>query len=414
MHLYHSLLIAFLNYEVYLKYKDYVDFEFIKENYPELSKLFQCLPELHENSEATQYQRSIADLQVALATQYPKYSIKDYTPIFKQLEELTVDTSKVETYLHGLHERSQASKVAGVALAVAEGVRPYSDLLQSLSSVVSTEVPVDASESDFVNDNLEFLHETQQTTNGLRWPLDSLNRNLGSLRKGDFGFLFARPETGKTTFLSTVVPYMAAQASGPILWFNNEEQGGKVALRCYQGALGIPLNQLFSNTELYQVQYQEKTHGKVKIIADASITKQRVEQLCSKYQPSLIIFDQIDKIHGFHKEDRQDVELKAIYVWARELAKQYAPVIAVCQAGVSGEGKRWLTMGDVDNSKTGKQGEADWILGIGKTHDEGLENIRYFHLSKNKLVGDNDADPSMRHGKWEVRIKPEIARYEDF
>ena len=412
MHLYYSLLVAFLNHEIYQRYNSYVDLNFIKENYPETYKLFLCLPSLHKNSESVTH--SIADLQVVLATEYPRYSVADYTPIFKQLEELNVDTAKVEEYLKGIQQRATASEIAGVALAVAEGVRPFDSLIESVSALESNEMPVDSGELDFVNDDLEFLHETQQTTNGLRWPLDSLNRNLGSLRKGDFGFLFARPETGKTTFLATMVPHMAAQASGPILWFNNEEQGGKVALRCYQGALGISLHQLFSNTEQYKVQYQEKTHGRVKIIADASITKQRVEQLCKKYQPSLIIFDQIDKIHGFHKEDRQDVELKAIYVWARELAKEYCPVIAVCQAGASGEGKRWLTMGDVDNSKTGKQGEADWILGVGKVHDEGLDNVRYFHLSKNKLIGDNDADPSMRHGKWEVRIRPEIARYEDF
>jgi hypothetical protein len=412
MYLYYSLLVAFLNHEIYQRYNSYVDLNFIKENYPETYKLFLCLPKLHETSECVNH--SIADLQVVLATEYPRYSVADYTPIFKQLEELNVDTSKVEEYLKGIQQRATASEIAGVALAVAEGVRPFDSLIESVSALESNEMPVDSGELDFVNDDLEFLHETQQTTNGLRWPLDSLNRNLGSLRKGDFGFLFARPETGKTTLLATCVPYMAAQGSGPALWFNNEEQGGKVALRCYQGALGISIHQLFSNTEQYKVQYQEKTHGRVKIIADASITKQRVEQLCKKYQPSLIIFDQIDKIHGFHKEDRQDVELKAIYVWARELAKEYCPVIAVCQAGASGVGKRWLTMGDVDNSKTGKQGEADWILGVGKVHDEGLDNVRYFHLSKNKLIGDNDADPSMRHGKWEVRIRPEIARYEDF
>ena len=70
-------------------------------------------------------------------------------------------------------------------------------------------------------------------------------------------------------------------------------------------------------------------------------------------------------------------------------------------------------MNDVNNSKTGKQGEADFILGIGKVPDEGLETYRYFHLSKNKLQGDPDTEPAMRHGKFEVRIQPDIARYYD-
>ncbi len=70
-------------------------------------------------------------------------------------------------------------------------------------------------------------------------------------------------------------------------------------------------------------------------------------------------------------------------------------------------------MNDVNNSKTGKQGAADWILGIGKAPDAGLETYRYFHLSKNKLQGDQDSDPAMRHGKWEVKINQEIAQYYD-
>ena len=70
-------------------------------------------------------------------------------------------------------------------------------------------------------------------------------------------------------------------------------------------------------------------------------------------------------------------------------------------------------MENVANAKTSKQAEADWILGIGRTHDTALEYIRHFHLSKNKLAGDEDSDPSMRHGRMDVLIQPEIARYRD-
>jgi hypothetical protein len=205
---------------------------------------------------------------------------------------------------------------------------------------------------------------------------------------------------------------MATQTDRPILWFNNEEQGGKVQLRCYQSALGSTALDLYADTVGNREKYSATTGNRIKIIADPIITRKRVEELCERYQPALVIFDQIDKIKGF-SDDRNDLELKAIYIWAREISKKYCPVIGICQAGASGEFKRWLTMNDVDNSKTGKQGEADWILGIGKVADEGMEFIRYLCLSKNKLLGDKDADPEMRHGRWEVRIQPEIARYAD-
>ena len=112
------------------------------------------------------------------------------------------------------------------------------------------------------------------------------------------------------------------------------------------------------------------------------------------------------------KGDRNDLELKQIYQWAREISKTYAPVIAVSQASGEAEGKLFLTMDMVDGSKTAKQGEADWILGIGKEQDN-TSRTRYFNISKNKLIGDEDTLPELRHGSTQVLIKPEIARYED-
>ena len=95
------------------------------------------------------------------------------------------------------------------------------------------------------------------------------------------------------------------------------------------------------------------------------------------------------------------------------MAKRYCPVIGVSQADGSGENQRWLTMGNVANAKTSVQAEADWILGVGKIHDTGWEKIRFLHLSKNKLAGDPDTDPALRHGRMEVLIDAERARYVD-
>ena len=65
----------------------------------------------------------------------------------------------------------------------------------------------------------------------------------------------------------------------------------------------------------------------------------------------------------------------------------YGPVIGVCQAGGTAEGKRYLDMNDIDSSHTAKQGEADWIIGIGKDNSGGYEKMRYLSILKNKLPG---------------------------
>jgi len=196
------------------------------------------------------------------------------------------------------------------------------------------------------------------------------------------------------------------------LWFNNEEQGNKVQLRVYQAACNATYVQLQSNIKHYQEIYNKLIKGNIKIYDSASISTREVSQLCEKYAPGCIIFDQLDKIKGI-EGDRDDLRLGSIYIWARELAKTYCPVIGVCQSDATGEGKRWLTMDNVANAKTAKQAEADWIIGIGKTHNEAEEHLRYLSICKNKLIGDDDTDPILRHGHLTVKINPYVARYED-
>ena len=164
---------------------------------------------------------------------------------------------------------------------------------------------------------------------------------MGSLRKGDFGFLFARPETGKTTFLASEITHFATQVDRPILWFNNEEGGNKVKVRIMQATLGCSLVDLYKDRQKSYNRYMELTKGYIKLKDSATISKRQIEALCREMNPALIVFDQIDKIKGFDA-DREDLRLGAIYIWARELAKQYCPVIGVCQSDVTGEGKKWL------------------------------------------------------------------------
>jgi replicative DNA helicase len=236
---------------------------------------------------------------------------------------------------------------------------------------------------------------------------------LGSLRIGNFGFLFARPETGKTTFLASEITHMAEQLTPdrPAIWFSNEEKKEAVWLRIMQGALGITKEQFLGDPEKYDLEFKSLLRGKLFLVDGSDIPKERVERICKSVNPGLIVFDQLDKITGVSKNDREDLRLGSIYVWARGLAKQYCPVIAVCQADGTGEGVKWLNMGHVSSAKTSKQAEGDWILGIGKTHAEGEAYVRYLNISKNKLTGDSDSEEALRHGKKAVLIRPELARY---
>ena len=382
--------------EYYNKYRQYIR---IKKDEKELTNIYLVLDILIET-----YKRDILyeEFKLSVLSKYP-----EYVDLLLQIENSNISPDILSDKINELIERAQAYDLAVLSIAVSEGRKSVSEILDFYSKFKDKERVEDV---EFITDNLEDLYRETLQQQGLRWRLPTLNKMLGSLRKGDFGFLFARPETGKTTFLASEVTYFAEQVDRPILWFNNEEMGNKVKIRCYQAALGCTLPKLFSNRDAAERAFLKKTNRNILIYDNAATHKRQVEAICKQYNPSLLIFDQIDKIKGF-VNDREDLRLGSIYVWARELAKTYCPVIGVCQADVSGEGRKWLDMACVANAKTSKQAEADWILGIGAVHDIGMEQVRFLHLSKNKLTGDEDTDPTQRHGRKEVLIKPDIARY---
>lgn len=403
-----SIIKSFLRYDLWEKYNSYIDGKDFPE---ELQFLYRVLNTYHSTKNEEKQDLHILDL----CNLYFSLSTKDkdfYEGVFETLRTYDPKEDTVLDLLTSIKRKRILRELSLKSYEIAEGRAEYKSIEPFLEALSKDEQDQETIEDEFVSDNLESLLHEVYTTPGLRWRLPSLNKYLGSLRKGDFGFIFARPETGKTTFLASEVSFMAEQASSPVIWFNNEEGGKKVKIRIYQASLGITLEQLLNDPKEYQHTFLSYTHNQFKLKDKTSLHKNEIEIICRKYKPSLVVFDQIDKIKGFDA-DREDLRLGAIYIWTRELAKNYCPVIGVCQADGTGEGVRWLTMSNVANAKTSKQAEADWILGIGAIPDTGWESVRFFHLSKNKLTGDPDTDGSKRHNKWQVLIQPEIARYKD-
>jgi KaiC/GvpD/RAD55 family RecA-like ATPase len=401
-----SLIKSMLNRDNYVAYRNYLRKEdFSKELYLIIEGVdtwFQTHvePPQLEDVENLTFAKGIPEKQ----QEYVK-------GVFSSLQTVGGQES-VRSLLESFRQKRLCEDIATAAYEASRGVKTTVDILALAEQLRNPKQDLDYA---FVTDDLDDILDQTVRTPGLRWRLGTLNRSLGSLRKGNFGFVFARPETGKTTFLASEVTHMASQLKeedGPIIWFNNEQEGKVVKLRCFQAALGARTEHLLRAPDRAKVGYQDATHGKLLLVDEASIQYKFVEQMAAKYKPSLMVFDQIDKIKGFDR-DREDLAMGAIYTWARELAKTYCPVIGVCQADGTAEGERWLHMGHVSNAKTAKQAEADFILGIGKTHDSGQEFIRYLNISKNKLVGDADSEPGLRHARLDVIIHPDIARYED-
>lgn len=391
------LVIKFLlTYENYAKWRSRIDsLEFSKEMRPFLFAL--------DNLFAKQKEVSAQELGIEVY----RTGKKDRELLSIVAEQLLTaePPNNVEELLDTFHKAKTLRDLATAAYEASidgsvDKIYPLVEKLEKTEEI----------SEEYVTDDIDSILADTALQPGLRWRLNTLNRSLGSLRTGNFGFIFARPEVGKTTFIASEVTFMSEQTDRPVIWINNEQPGKEVMLRVYQAKLGATLDQIKRNPQKAKEAYERA--GKILLVDKATISRKEIEALAEKEKPSLIVIDQLDKVTGFDAE-REDLVLGKKYIWARELAKRFCPVIGVSQADGTAEGIQWLNMGHVSNAKTAKQAEADFILGIGMLLTPGFEENRYISICKNKLLGDEDTDPKLRHGRLEVLIDPERARYLD-
>lgn len=396
--------------DVYDKYFQVVDKKYYKVNSTYVAPLLTILERIRQKDYAAK-DVSVADLQLLFYAQanIRADDVPMYEQLFQELSEMDISKDLATEFFTKHMDKARAATIAAFALDVAEDKSKFEDLMTLMEESKAKE----KIEISYVSDNLQSLVNATIAGPGVSFRLKFLCEAIGPLRGGDFGFVFARPETGKTTFLASEGTYIADQLvtkNKDFLWFNNEEKGEKVKIRCYQAAFGITKEELLGDLPRWNTAWREKYKGRFKMVDDAVISRYTIERVMKQNNPGFVVIDQIDKITGF-QADREDIYLGRIYQWARELAKTYdCPVLGICQAGASGEGKLYMNMDDVSQSKTSKQAEADFIVAIGKDHDR-PEYVRGLHIIKNKCSGDENTVEEYRHGKMAVLIDPPIARY---
>jgi len=191
----------------------------------------------------------------------------------------------------------------------------------------------------FVSADLSVIAD-RISSSGYEWRLDVLNRSLGPLRTGNFVIVAARVEVGKTTFLASEISYLAQQLpkDRPVVWVNNEEESSVVFFRIVQATLGQESKVIIADSKAAMETYTTMMGGnkdKIRVTKDMNNMRD-LETLFREVNPGLIIFDQLDKVDGFNKGDeREDLKLGKIYKWARELARNYGPVIPASQLSAS-------------------------------------------------------------------------------
>lgn len=383
----------------------------------EAHRIFVCMGKWHKTNPLAKYIHWDKFGPWFLLVEYPKLdpaAAATYRTMFDRLHAMMATApTGVDAIIDGLIARDAATKAAELLLKVSDGedisnIDKAISMLDSYSSTLKKKAKLEDSVVSF--DIAGVLKTT--ATGGYDFRLGCLSDAMGKIRQGDFIIFATRPDTGKTTMIASEATYIAEQLPDdrPVLWINNEEAGAKVMKRIVQAALGATSSAMEADPDGIAAKYHAlyKRSDKIIIFDRAHIHIKDVEALCEKYNPGLLVFDQLWKIKGFDGESNEVARQTLLFNWGREMAKAWCPVITVHQADGSAEGQKWIDMSQLYGSKTSIQGEADAIITMGRTPDTG--NARYLWVPKNKMTGNV---PSLRNGRFEIEILPDIARFKE-
>jgi replicative DNA helicase len=245
---------------------------------------------------------------------------------------------------------------------------------------------------------LEHIDEEPSREHGLKWRLPVLNQSLGSVILGDFGVIAGVPNTGKTAFLISEVSHMAQQLpEGKIvLWFNNEGLDSEIRNRIIQSTLNKTYDEIVQNPSSSMSEYNRHMGmpNRIQVIKATWQHYTTIEKIIKyeKDRVGLIVLDMLDKIKGFEgrgKSETSDEKYDRAYEWALGLSIIFAPVLATSQTCALGEDvykMRYPGMDDLKGSRIAKQGNARFILMIGRDNvEEQHTGTRFLSSPKNKV-----------------------------
>lgn len=267
-------------------------------------------------------------------------------------------------------------------------------------------------EDDLGDPVTDDIHELlASASDAARWPfnIETLSRNVYGLGPSEFAVVFARPETGKSSFgvSLSAAPGGWCQQGARVLMLGNEETMKRTRLRAIQAWNGWTAKEVEA--------LPEEASARFAAIKDRFIMKDiqewdfnMVDRYISRFKPDIVIIDQLDKVNIDGTFNSSHEKLREVYRRAREMAKRHeCALVAVSQASADAEGRTRLDFSMMENSKTGKAAEADLIIGIGKhaQSDDGEPNtMRFLNISKNKLSGYHGVVPCnlLENGRYVV------------
>jgi replicative DNA helicase len=312
--------------------------------------------------------------------------------LIAELESGTPD--KHDLYLDLVNNfwlRDRARQIGEKAIEIFTGESEDFGGLRQLIDVVEDGRISDKTTYRIVDTDFDTLLEDNTGEPDFPFEFDLIREHVPGLDRGNLGILFARPEVGKTTFCSFLAASYIRQGFKVVYWAN-EEPAEKIMLRIIQSFFGKSKDEMVSDKPHLMMRYVSEIKPYLTIIDAIGTSVEEANDYAKLNSPDVMFMDQLDKFRIGGEYNRGDERLKETYVLAREIAKRNRCLVwAVSQASYEAHDRQFIDYSMLDNSRTGKAGEADIIIGIGKTGASDVTNtVRHICISKNKINGYHD------------------------
>ena len=374
-----------LNIDFFAKVKNKIDRGMFD---AELRDIFDTVVYSH-----TKYERnlSVSELQGIFNDRNPAMPQSTRSRVQEIISGLITSDSTDDMHtdlVNNLWLRDKARQIGEKALDIFTGESEEFGELKKLIEVVEDGRIGDKTTYTIVDKNLEELLTEKAGDSDFLFDFHLINEHIEGLNRGNLGIIFARPEAGKTTFSSFLTASYIRQGFKVVYWAN-EEPAKNIKMRIIQSYFELNDDEMEEQKPDLIRRYGEEIEPYLVLIDCVGTSVEEVDEYAKLNKPDIIFCDQLDKFRIKGEYNRGDERLKETYVTAREIAKRNNCLVwAVSQASYDAHDRQFIDYSMLDNSRTGKAGEADIIIGIGRTGSSEVDNIvRHICISKNKLNG---------------------------
>lgn len=222
-----------------------------------------------------------------------------------------------------------------------------------------------------------------------------LNERIGGgCLPGHHIILFGRPEIGKSTFSINFAAGLAIKGKQRVLYIGNEDQINILKARAVSRVTGMTEAEISADRAKAVSLYRERGgEERLRLLQVFNGSADDLRQPIEEFGPSVLVLDQIRNLAT--GSDGKVAQLEDAGQAVRQLLLEYKLIgLSITQASAGASGKAWLSMEDLDSSKTGLPGTADLLLGYGADATMESRSQRGLNPVKNKL----SSSPSAHEG----------------